>query len=80
MKETNLIKKKSCRKCRHYVPLRGQDKGSCGAFIAVPFWMLMVNTVQADEGTNCNLYMDIPNGDIHEDNGNQRKAKEESGS
>ena len=64
MKETATIKKESCIKCRHYETLRGQDRGSCGAFIAVPFWMLlgMGNTVNANDGADCNLYMDIPNG------------------
>lgn len=81
MKETNIIKKKQCVKCRHYAPLRGQERGSCGAFIAVPFWMMVENTVNATDGTDCNLYMDIPNGvDEHANNSDQRKTKEKSGS
>ncbi len=82
MKETNIVKKKLCGKCRHFERHRSLEKGNCEAYIALPFWMLIgVNTVvNAVDGADCNLYMDLPNGDgDHADNGNQRKAKEESG-
>ena len=83
MKETNAIKKKLCGKCRHFERHRSAEKGNCGAYIALPFWMLIGinNVVNAVDGADCNLYMDIPNGvDEHANNSDQRKTKKEAGS
>ena len=84
MKETNLIKIKSCAKCRHYERFRGgMSRGLCGAYVAVPFWMMIIggsnsNNVSDTDGKDCNLFNEIPNGvDSHVDNGNQRQPKEE---
>lgn len=67
MKETNIIKRKSCGKCRHFMSLRsGQEKGTCEAYIAIPFWMMRVvmvnNVVHVNDGQECHLFMDKPNG------------------